>query len=181
MATAPPDPNTGKPFPRLYHSVAVLLPDGRVFVTGGLDYTVEDGTFGNSEHTGEIFAPPYVNHPDRPSIVSVTPAADVAFGASFEVRVLHTGGHNPAKPIERFVLLRPAAVTHHFDNDQRYIELDFTAGAVDPNHEQSLQVTAPADDMGPPGYYMLFAVRRTTDVAPNHRVPSEGGYFLRLF
>ena len=74
------NPATGKwttlapmAIPRTYHSVALLLPDGRVFVGGG-------GLCGNctTNHLdGEIFTPPYLLNPDgsartRPTIVDRT-------------------------------------------------------------------------------------------------------------
>jgi hypothetical protein len=55
--------------------------------------------------------------------------------------------------ISRVTLLRPAAVTHAVDMDQRSIELRVTAGA------NGLRVTAPRDGtLAPPGYYMLYAI-----------------------
>jgi galactose oxidase len=61
--------------PRNYHSVAVLLPDGRVFSGGG-------GLCGScvtNDAAGQIFTPPYLLNPDgslRPS----TPAVDRDLG-----------------------------------------------------------------------------------------------------
>ena len=82
--------------------------------------------------------------------------------------------------IDAVVLLRPAAVTHHFDNDQRYIELAFsTENPMDdlsgpiPRTEEDLRITAPDDTLGPAGYYMLFVIE--TDGLTQyegHRVPS---------
>src|SRR5262249_34835004 len=49
--------------------------------------------------------------------------------------------------------IRPGAVTHAFDEDQRYLTLSFSAGAG------SLTIQAPANaNLAPPGYYMLFIV-----------------------
>jgi hypothetical protein len=51
------------------------------------------------------------------------------------------------------VLIAPAAVTHNFDENARYVPLNFTS--VD----GGLQVTAPANgNLAPPGRYMLFLV-----------------------
>lgn len=79
--------------------------------------------------------------------------------------------------IDAVVLLRPAAVTHHFDNDQRYIELSFfTQNPMgDPQlTQEDLVITAPDKSLGPAGYYMLFVIE--TDGLGSqyegHRVPS---------
>ena len=58
--------------PRLYHSAALLLPDGRVLTTGGDDITQV-----------ELYSPPYLFAGARPTISSA-PAA-VSLGQSFFV------------------------------------------------------------------------------------------------
>ena len=59
-------------FPRLYHSVALLLPDATVWVAGG------NPSRGSYEQHVEIYTPPYLYNSSgslatRPSITSVTP------------------------------------------------------------------------------------------------------------
>ena len=70
--------------PRTYHSVAVLLPDGRVFSGGG----GLCGTCATNHPSGQIFTPPYLLNPDgtaraRPSIVSAP--ATAALGSAITV------------------------------------------------------------------------------------------------
>ncbi|NIR37371.1 MAG: DUF1929 domain-containing protein, partial [Actinobacteria bacterium] len=56
-----------------------------------------------------------------------------------------------AASIDSVALMRPGAVTHNFDQNQRYIPLFFS------RQGNRLNVTSPVDgNMAPPGYYMLF-------------------------
>jgi hypothetical protein len=52
--------------PRLYHSMAVLLPDGRVALGGG----GHPGDYGVPEFRSEIYSPPYLFRGPRPTISS---------------------------------------------------------------------------------------------------------------
>ncbi len=170
-----------QPYARGYHSVAGLLQDGRVFQAGGLGFVAANWTCGpppayaNGMYSAEIYSPPYMGYPDRPRILRS--ADQVGHGQVFEVTTDRIDGF----PIERFVLLRPAAVTHHFDSDQRYVELTFvpTPPSIPPVHvavgTERYDVTAPAVDLAPPGYYLLFAVRPAQS-NPSELLPSIGWY-----
>lgn len=127
--------------PREYHSTALLVPDGRVVVSGmGAD-------FGNvpDEMTAEFYSPPYLFKGARPTITQSP--AQIHYGQAFSVST------PDGASIAKATLIRTGAVTHFFDQNTRYVPLTFsqTTGG--------LSLTAPPDgNTAPPGYYMLFLV-----------------------
>ncbi|MGW7328980.1 discoidin domain-containing protein [Streptomyces sp. NPDC054840] len=132
--------------PRNYHSVANLLPDGRIFSGGG----GLCGDCATNHADGAIFTPPYLLNADgtpkpRPAITAGVPPR-AAPGASLTVS---TQG-----PVASFVLMRAAAATHSTDNDQRRVPVVSTAAGGGTYH-----VSVPADTgVVLPGTYMLFAL-----------------------
>ncbi|GAA2855010.1 hypothetical protein Acy02nite_73390 [Actinoplanes cyaneus] len=129
---------------RDYHSEALLLPDGRV-ITMGSD-PIYDRTGKNPgvfEQRIEIYSPPYLFKGARPSIAGGP--AEVARGAVVQYAT------PDAARIATARLIRPAAVTHATDVDQRSVALTLrrTAGGV--------MVQIPKErGVIPPGWYMLF-------------------------
>lgn len=157
-------------YARQYHSVAILLPSGKVMITGG------------SSETIEVFSPPYLftalgTPASRPVIDSYPDPAGGAIilhGSTFEI------GTAQAADIDKVVLVRPMAVTHQTDAEQRVLSL--TSSLTDPT---TLSVTAPDGRIYPyagggghthvtaaRGYYMLFILNSSG-------VPSEAK-FVRL-
>ena len=137
--------------PRVYHSGALLLPDGRVFSTGGNDHPET-----------EIYSPPYLFKGARPTITSAPPS--VPYGQSFFV------GTPDAATISKITMLRLSSVTHAFNQSQYINELGFsqTTGGLD--------VTAPPNaNVAPPGYYLLFLLNGSgvPSVAKFVHMPSD--------
>jgi hypothetical protein len=152
-----PDPNNpGKyifssaganAYPRLYHSVALLLPDATVWLAGG------NPSRGSYVQQMEIYQPPYLFNSTgglatRPSITSAP--SSISYGNAFTVQT------SDAASIAHVVLVRNGTVTHAFGMDQREVEMSFTAGTG------ALTVTAPPNgNIAPPGYYMLFILNNS--------------------
>jgi YVTN family beta-propeller protein len=130
--------------PRNYHSLAVLLPDGRVWSGGG-------GLSGNyADHQdAQIYTPPVlfnaVGTPAERPEISETPEV-IGPGMKFTVRA--TAG------MQRFTFIKLAALTHSVTSDLRFIELPFTEPTPG-----AYSVHAPANaNVLTPGYWMLFAI-----------------------
>lgn len=129
---------------RLYHSTAVLLPDGRVLVSGG----GADGSAGDIDHyDAEYFSPPYLFNGPRPTIDSAP--ASASYGQVFTVDASDSTG------ISAVTLVALSATTHEFNMSQRFVRLPFSATS-EPNR---YSVSAPAGPtLAPPGHYMLFVL-----------------------
>jgi hypothetical protein len=127
---------------RGYHSFALLLPDGRVLSAGG-----QMNQFGQANGSNaEIFSPPYLfnstgGNATRPTITSAP--GSVVYGQQALI--------GTSDSIARVSWIRLGAVTHAFNQEQRFVPLSFTAASGGVN------VTFPSSaNISPPGYYMLF-------------------------
>jgi len=118
---------------RGYHSVAVLLPDGRVLSAGG--------KWGGK--SAEVYSPPYLLKGSRPTISSAP--ASVSYGQSFSV------GTPDATNISKVSMIPLTSTTHGFNMTQRFIKPTFSQATG------GLNVTAPSNrNTTLPGPYMLF-------------------------
>jgi len=137
-------------FPRLYHSVALLLPDATVWVAGS---NPPHNTFaGGFDPHVEVYSPAYLFDSTgapaaRPNITSAPDK--IGYGGAFTVQT------NATDIIQSVALVRAGSDTHAFDFDQRMIGLTFTSAAG------TLTINAPSgSNLAPPGYYMLFLLNQ---------------------
>jgi Domain of unknown function (DUF1929) len=134
---------------RDYHSEALLLPDGRIITLGGNPLFADkaDTAPARFEQRIEIFTPPYLYHGPRPRIADGP--RQVAHGQT----ALYSTPDS--RSIASARLVRPSAVTHVTDIQQRSIALKIVKRA------RGLKVTIPASrGLVPPGWYMLFVADR---------------------
>ncbi len=170
--------------PRLYHSTALLLPDGRV-LTAGSDREWNQAPYDIAHTLPEVFSPPYLFKGTRP-VLQLAPK-EASYGKTFEAAT------DDAESVKSVALIRNGSCTHSFNSDQRYVELtiknrlsarlwirwktlSFWIIKI-PWPEffvaKGLQLQAPPDSLvAPPGYYMLFLLSASD-------VPSEAK-FVRL-
>ena len=157
--------------PRHYHACALLLPSGKVMMAGGAS---PGGCSLSVENSVEVFSPPYLFNADgtpaaRPVISQIngetptsTHAPEVHHGETFTLETLE------AASIAKVVLVRPMAVTHQTDSEQRVVQMTFyQSGSTE------ISATAPngihPHAMAPRGHYMLFILN-------SNGVPSEGKF-----
>jgi len=134
--------------PRNYHSVALLLPNAKVFSGGG--GLCGEGCVANHQD-GAIFSPPYLFAADgvtpaaRPVLTAVS-GTTVPLGSALSVS---TSG-----PVRSFELIRLSATTHSVNTDQRRVPLTIAAAAAN-----AYTLAVPSDPgIVVPGYWMLFAM-----------------------
>lgn len=119
---------------RDYHSMTLLLPSGHVMSAGWMNARID------------IYSPPYLFRGPRPQIRKAPEA--VRHGERFAVETPE------ARRLTTAVLVRPAAVTHQTDSEQRMIELPLE---IEPGQTERIVLTAPDNRaLAPGGYYMLF-------------------------
>lgn len=155
-----PIPFLPDPACRIYHSCALLLPDGRILSVGGPDLKA-----GSDAHKGTIFWPPYLF--DSGGALAVRPvisAAQDTVAAGDSLKIIVSG----TTALSSIALMRPGAVTHAFNESQLFIPLGFTQN-VDICQNSVIRARLPyqgyrgiashTDTLAyPPGDYLLFCI-----------------------
>ncbi|KAI4356529.1 hypothetical protein L6164_000547 [Bauhinia variegata] len=146
--------------PRLYHSTANLLPDGRVLLAGSNPhYFYKFNAEFPTELRIEAFSPEYLSMDRanlRPTMEEIPET--VRYGAVFDVFI------SVSLPIVGIVEVNLGSApfaTHSFSQGQRLVKLAVTSAVPDGEGRYKISCTAPPNGMvAPPGYYMAFAVNQ---------------------
>ncbi len=157
-------PVAADPVGRDYHSEALLLPNGDVIALGSNPVNVGTGTEG-FQTALSIYEPPYMFKGERPVIESIDGQQNRLEGslnktAQWEYGSEHTIAYtSKSSAITSAVLIRPAAVTHSSDPNQREVALPIKEATGAKGEKESLEVNlTPNPNLAPPGYYMVFLV-----------------------
>lgn len=125
------------PVERMYHSESVLYQDGTVISVGS---NPGDGSF---DMRISVFKPPYLFKAGRPTITAPA-VSQWNYGSSQSI--------SGSDDITSAELIKPAAVTHSSDPNQRLIDLPLTRTGAG---RYTVAMTANSN-LAPPGWYMLF-------------------------
>ncbi|GLT92607.1 hypothetical protein SLE2022_104380 [Rubroshorea leprosula] len=146
--------------PRLYHSTANLLPDGRVLIAGSNPhYFYKFKAEFPTELRIEAFSPEYLSADRanlRPGIESIPET--VRYGEGFNVLV---SVPLPVVGILEVNLGSAPFATHSFSQGQRLVKLTVTPSVPEGRGRYTIKCTAPPNGaVAPPGYYMAFVVNQ---------------------
>ncbi len=135
---------------RGYHSIALLLKDGRILVGGGKDGTHATGCEKNEVR---IYTPPYLQgNPTRPTITNIAEGQAITVGGG-AFTINYTG---TLKSVRGVALVKPGSITHAFDMGQRYVPLNVLSGG---GASGAVSVLPPSNvNIAQPGDYVLYLI-----------------------
>ncbi|KAI0317556.1 glyoxal oxidase N-terminus-domain-containing protein [Amylostereum chailletii] len=159
---------------RLYHSSALLLPDGSVMIAGSNpNIDVNTSTIFPTTYTAEYFYPPYFNATTRPTPSGV-PSKLSYGGNSFDITVpasSYSGSANDAADNTKIWLIRQGFTTHAMNMGQRIMQLNNTyTVASDGTLTIHTAQLPPNANLFQPGPAFLFVTV--------NGIPSNGTYVL---
>lgn len=148
----------GSNIPRLYHSTAHLLPDGRVLV-GGSNPNIRYNFMGvlyPTELSLEAFSPPYLKSGrPRPFITALKPGLYFQYKNRFSIE-FNSKGKGGGVDV---TMVAPSFTTHSYAMNQRVLVLEVAEVRRVSGTHYIIDGYAPATTaLAPPGYYLVFVV-----------------------
>ncbi|MBA0798117.1 hypothetical protein Gohar_008744 [Gossypium harknessii] len=156
--------HTPTKIPRMYHSTAALLRDGRVLVGGSNPHTYYNFTsvLFPTELSLEAFCPPYLEakfNNLRPTIVGPNSMSGISYGKTLTLEMEIRG-----KVEEKLVwitMVAPAFNTHSFSMNQRLLVLGNDKITALGESRYNIEVRTPrSGNLAPAGFYLLFVVHQ---------------------
>lgn len=160
---------TASTIPRMYHSTALLIRDGRVLVGGSnphIYYNFTDVLY-PTELRLEAFLPSYLDPHCSGLRPQITPDSQTQFGYGDRVVIRFRVVDRLDPDSVSVTMVSPSFNTHSFSMNQRLLILEGGNTTVIGKSKYQVIVRAPPSSNVAPGrYYLLFVVHR--------QVPSEG-------
>ncbi|KAL4566409.1 hypothetical protein LXL04_030524 [Taraxacum kok-saghyz] len=157
--------------PRMYHSTAVLVRDGRVLVGGSNPH--QKYSFTNvlypTELRLEAFSPSYLDlnlSGLRPKMLSTVSRTQFRYGKQMAIQF--TVQDRVDMNLILVTMVAPSFNTHSFSMNQRLLVLDDgnTTKFIGSSNYEVVVTAPPSSNVAPAGYYLLFVVHQD--------IPSEG-------
>ncbi|KAG8377885.1 hypothetical protein BUALT_Bualt08G0080100 [Buddleja alternifolia] len=157
--------------PRMYHSTAILLRDGRVLVGGSNPHTYYNftGVLFPTDLTLQTFSPSYLDPKVaylRPRIISPVSQSRTGYGQQLAIRFTIPPGRLDSNSVT-VTMVAPSFTTHSFSMNQRVLVLTRGNVTVVGRSTYLIRVITPGSgNFAPSGYYIIFVIHRD--------IPSEG-------
>ncbi|XVF63749.1 hypothetical protein PTKIN_Ptkin09bG0111500 [Pterospermum kingtungense] len=150
--------------PRMYHSTAGLLRDGRVLVAGSNPHAFYNftGVLFPTELSLEAFSPAYLDAENdnlRPTIIAPKSMSGINYRKRTMVQVVITGEVDAN--LLFVTMVAPAFNTHSFSQNQRLLVLGNDKVTALGSSTYNIDFTTPrTGNLAPAGFYLLFVVHQ---------------------
>ncbi|XP_026437136.1 aldehyde oxidase GLOX1-like [Papaver somniferum] len=152
--------------PRMYHSTAILIADGRVLVGGSNPNSNYNFTeMFPTELSVEVFSPPYLSSGSRPQINLAKLKTEISYKKPISIGFVSK--NNEVIENVSVTMVAPSFNTHSFSMNQRMLVLNINQVRQVTSTYHVIDCFSPeTPNIAPPGYYLLFVVQ--------NGVPSRG-------